>query len=146
MWSKEKQDYCCTHFNQACDRFDCDYLQSCLDAERKKASSNESDDVQVPKKMTFGKTFVNFDSMTSSGKVKISQNMPFTFPFYPHFTTNQTSKYSKHIMPEIVMKARSRVVFPAVPALRSPSVSLQVIARNCGRRRNSPGALDGCNI
>ena len=30
LWSKEKQDYCCTHMNKACDRFDCQYLKGAV--------------------------------------------------------------------------------------------------------------------
>lgn len=30
MWSSEKKDWCCAHFHQACDRFDCDYQLSSL--------------------------------------------------------------------------------------------------------------------
>ena len=89
--------------NSACDGFDCDYLQSCLDAEiwpvRINLTIFKSSETDL-----FGKTFVTFE-LTSSGKMKI------------HICQN---------MPEIVMNARSRVVFAAVPLLRSSGHSKQL--------------------
>ena len=150
LWSKEKQDYCCTHFNQACDRFDCDYLQSRLDAEICFGQwRNESDDFQVfRKRWNLVKRLWILIQWHLQGKLRLakichlhSHSIPILLP-------------TKHLNIQNILCQKSSwkpdpewFSQPSQPF--GPSVSsLQVIARNCGRRRNSPGALDsyGCNI